>query len=260
MRAVHSLVSSVGASTLKLQKPIAQFGAVILFGIQVLRVFFQFGVRRAALVDEIYKVGVHSVLTTVLTGFFVGAIMAIQLDLQLRDFGAQSYLGGLSASVTIRNVGPVLIAFILAGKVGAFTSAELGTMQVTDQINAIRCLGVDPIRYLVVPRLLAVLAASFLLLIIGLIAAIAGGIILSTIQLGINWISFVRGIPSIVTGWSVMVGVGKSLCFGAILAVVCCYQGYHAQGGSAGVGMAVRRTAVQSLVSILVANYLLGLL
>jgi phospholipid/cholesterol/gamma-HCH transport system permease protein len=237
---------------------LSEMGAILLFGLQALKSFFRFGVRWRAVVDQMYAVGVRSLFTTVTTGLFVGAIMAIQLDLQLKDFGAQMFLGGLSASVTIRNVGPVLIAFILSGKVGAYTSAELGTMQVTDQINAIRCLGADPIRYLVVPRMLAVVVTSFLLLIVGLVMAIGGGALIASLQLGVNETSFLANIPRIVSWWSVGTGVVKSFVFGAIIAVICCYQGYHTRGGSVGVGETVKRTAVQTLVSIIVADFALS--
>ncbi len=234
---------------------VSGIGATLLFGLTGFATFFRFGVRWSAVIDQMYAVGVRSLSTTIVTGLFVGAIMSIQLDLQLRDFGAQAFLGGLSASVTIRNVGPVLIAFILSGKVGAYTSAELGTMQVTDQVNAIRCLGTDPVRYLIVPRLVAVVITSFLLLIVGLVTAIVGGALLASVQLGINWVNFVRNIPQIVTWWSVGTGVAKSFVFGAIIAVISCYQGYHARGGSIGVGRTVKTTAVQTLVAIVVADF-----
>jgi phospholipid/cholesterol/gamma-HCH transport system permease protein len=237
---------------------VSTIGATLIFGWTGVLSFARYGARPADIIDQMYKVGVRSLPTTVVVGLFVGAIMAIQLELQLRDFGAQGFLGGLSASVTLRNVGPVLIAFVLSGKVGAYTSAELGTMQITDQVNAIRCLGTDPVRYLIVPRLIAVVATSFLLLIVGLITAIAGGALIASLQLGINSVNYVSNIPTIVTWWSVGTGVMKSFCFGAIIAVVCCYQGYNARGGSSGVGEAVRRTSVQSLVCIVVANFALS--
>src|SRR5688572_5132905 len=104
-----------------------EIGAMALFAGEAARTLVRHGVRFSQIVDQMYAVGVRSFSTTVVAGAFVGAIMAIQINLQLRDFGAQAFLGGLSTSVTIRNVGPVLIAFILSGKVGAYTSAELGT-------------------------------------------------------------------------------------------------------------------------------------
>jgi phospholipid/cholesterol/gamma-HCH transport system permease protein len=184
--------------------------------------------------------------------------MAIQIHLQLKDFGAQAFLGGLSASVTIRNVGPLLIAFILSGKVGAYTTAELGTMQVTDQISAIRCLGMDPLRYLVAPRFLAVVISSFLLLIIGLMTAIGGGALIASLDLGVNTLSYVQNIPTIVTGWSVGTGVLKSFIYGGIIASVSCYRGYTASNGASGVGDNVKAASVQTLVTIIIADFALS--
>lgn len=244
--------------TVPLAGSFSTIGATVLFSLSGLAELMRHGVRSRQVIDQMYAVGVKSFSTTVTTGLFVGAILAIQLDLQLKDFGAEGFLGGLSASVILRNVGPVLIAFILSGKVGAYTSAELATMQVTDQVDAIRCLGMDPVRYLIVPRLLAVVFASFLLLIVGLLTALAGGALISAWVLDVNATAFARNIPQIVNGWSIGLGVVKSLVFGAILGSIACYQGYHARGGAQGVGRAVRQTAVQTLVWIVVADFALS--
>ena len=235
-------------------------GKRIRFATAALSELFRSGFTPAAVMEQIYLVGVRSVATTLLCGLFVGAIIAIQIYLQLRDFGAQVFLGGLTASVTIRNVGPVLIAFILSGKVGAYTTAELGTMQVTDQLNAIRCLGIDPIRYLIVPRLVAVTLSSFLLLTIGMMCAIAGGILISQLQLGVNPVHYVHAMPQIVGGASVALGLIKSFVFGLLIGLIACYHGYHAEGGSAGVGRQVRRAAVECLSVIIVADFIISYL
>ncbi len=233
---------------------VTSFGNCLLFGARALRAMGR-GVSVANVLEQMYTVGVRSLSTTVATGLFVGAIMAIQINLQLKDFGAQSFLGGLTTSVTLRNVGPVLIAFILSGKVGAYASAELGTMQVTDQINAIRCLGADPIRYLIVPRLLAVVFSSFLLLVVGLMVSLAGALVIAHFQLNVNYLSFLENIPHIVTWSSVVMGVAKSFIFGGLIGWIACYGGYTASGGAAGVGEAVKKTAVSTLIAIIIADY-----
>lgn len=240
------------------QRMTLEIGRTSLFAMEVARLLLRHGTPFRGLVLQMYVVGVRSISTTVATGFFVGAIMAIQIHLQLRDFGAQAFLGGLSASVTIRNVGPLLIAFILSGKVGAYTTAELGTMQVTDQISAIRCLGMDPMRYLVAPRFLAVVLSSFLLLIIGLMTAIGGGALIASVDLGVNTLNYVQNIPTIVTGWSVATGVFKSFVYGAIIAAVSCYRGYNTANGASGVGENVKAASVQTLVTIIVADFALS--
>lgn len=243
----------------RLLGPIAELGALALFSSQALRLFVRRGVDWRQVVDQMYAVGVRSISTTTVTGLFVGAIMAVQINLELRDFGAQGALGGLATSVTIRTVGPVLIAFILSGKVGAYTSAELGTMRVTDQMDALRCLGTDPVQYLILPRLIAVVLSSFCLLIVGLMMTIAGGVLVSALQLSINPTNYTEAIPRFVTGFSVWLGVVKSFCFGTVIAVLACYRGYTATGGAVGVGRTVKATAVQTLVAIIVIDYLLTL-
>lgn len=236
---------------------IAKIGDCLTFGARAFRATFR-GVSVSGVLEQMHTVGVRSLSTTIATGLFVGAIMAIQINLQLRDFGAQSFLGGLTTSVTLRNVGPVLIAFILSGKVGAYTSAELGTMQVTDQINAIRCLGADPIRYLIVPRLLAVVLSSFLLLVVGLMVSLGGALLLSHVQLGVNFLNFLANVPVIVSWSSVAMGVFKSFVFGGLIGLIACYRGYTATGGAAGVGEAVKSTAVTTLLSIILADYFIS--
>jgi phospholipid/cholesterol/gamma-HCH transport system permease protein len=230
-------------------------GAAFMFSLDALRALLRAGIRPAQIVDQVYRVGVKSFPTTFLAGGFVGAILAVQINLQLRDFGAQGFLGGLSTSTTIRDLGPVLIAFILSGKVGAFTSAELATMKVTEQMDAIRCLGADPLEYLIVPRMVAVVISSFLLLIVGLMMTVGGGMLLSDLTLGVNTIAYLSNIARVVTWWSVGMGIFKSFVFGNLIAVISCYQGYHAEGGARGVGDAVRRTSVQTLLSIIIVNF-----
>lgn len=240
-----------------MRRAIAELGESLIFARDSLRALSK-GVSWEAVLDQMYSVGVRSVSTTVTTGLFVGAIMAIQIQLQLRDFGAESFLGGLTTSVTLRNVGPVLIAFILSGKVGAYTSAELGTMGVTDQINAIRCLGADPLRTLVAPRLVAVVLSSFLLLVVGLMVSLFGALAIAHFHLGVNYLSFIGNVPRIVTLESVSLGVTKSFFFGGLIGWIACYRGYRATGGAAGVGVAVRGTAVTTLLAIIVADYALS--
>lgn len=234
---------------------LTEIGSVVLFAMTCLKIFLTKGVKPKAVVLQMYSVGVQSFLTTVTAGLFVGAIMAIQINLQLRDFGAQSFLGGLNTSTTIRNVGPVLIAFLLSGKVGAYTSAELGTMQITDQLNAIRCLGTDPIEYIILPRLIAVIISSFLLLIVGLMLTILGGVAMSSVSLGVNPLAYIENIPHFVSLWSVGIGFMKSFCFGLVIGIISCYKGYTARGGAIGVGDSVKSTAVMTLVTIIILDF-----
>lgn len=209
--------------------------------------------------EQILTITAQSFATTALAGFFVGAIMTVQFTLQVKEFGALGYLGGLATSGTIREVGPLLIAFMLSGKVGAFTSAELGTMRVTEQIDAIRCLGANPIQEIVLPRFIGIIVSSFFLLAAGLFMSVFGGMVLGLFFTGINPQEYIRHIPTIVAWPSVAGGLFKCLVFAVILAVICTYKGYTASGGAKGVGRAVIATAVSTMVGIVVADWFTSL-
>ncbi|MBI1859682.1 MAG: ABC transporter permease [Deltaproteobacteria bacterium] len=244
--------------TENLKSKVENFGAVLRFGFQALRLVATEGVPPRLLTEQLFECGVKAIPTTLVSGFFVGAIMAIQIELQLRNFGAEGAVGGVATSVTIRNVGPVLIGFILVGKVGALTTAVLGTMRVTDQIDALTCLGVDPIRMLVAPRLIAAIISCFLLLTIGLIVSVGGGSALAWLNFGTNPWHYISQIPKFVSLESLLTGGFKSLAFGTLLGSVACYQGYWATGGAAGVGKMVRKAAINSLVGIIVADFFIS--
>lgn len=232
-----------------------EIGGVFTFLQSLWKLLLKKGVRISDVVNQMYEVGVHSVPITVMSGMFVGAIMAIQINEQLKDFGAQSFLGGLTTSVTIRDVGPVLIGFLLSGKVGAYTTAELGTMKVTDQIAALECLGINALEFIVLPRLVAVVFSSFLLLVIGLSLTVVGGAYFSMLALKINLQNYVNNIPQLITGASVIVGICKSFVFGLLIGVISCYKGYSTTGGAEGVGRAVKSGSVTVLVWIIIFDF-----
>jgi phospholipid/cholesterol/gamma-HCH transport system permease protein len=210
--------------------------------------------------EQVWKVTIQSLPTTAMAGFFVGAIMTVQFTMQISAFGALGYLGGLSTSATVREIGPLLIAFLLSGKVGAFTSAELGTMQVTEQIDAVRCLGANPLQEIILPRFIGIIISSFVLLAAGLMMSVFGGMLLGYFFTHINPEEYARHIPTIVNRFSVGSGLFKCLCFAIVLAAICTYKGYTARGGAKGVGRAVVSTAVMTMVGIVVMDWLTSLL
>jgi len=211
--------------------------------------------ERKEFLTQLAQTGWRSLPTTLTAGIFTGAIMAVQFHLQLKDFGAEATLGGLNTSGTLREVGPILIAFMLAGKVGAFTSAELGTMKVTDQIEAIRCLGVDPLNFLVVPRFLAVILSSIVLLAFGLFISVVGGIIAAWFVGGINPQQYLSMIPRFAVPETIVLAIAKAIIFGILMGHLCCAHGYWTTGGTQGVGRSVRKTAVQSMVAIVLSDF-----
>lgn len=232
-----------------------ELGLSLIFLKELLRTLFVTPCTRHQVIQQIWSVTQQSLLTTAMAGFFVGAIMTVQFTLQVKEFGALGYLGGLSTSATIREIGPLLIAFMLSGKVGAFTSAELGTMKVTEQIDAIRCLGANPIQEIILPRFIGIIVSSFFLLGAGLVMSVGGGLLLGVLFSGIEAEEFLRHVPTIVSLPSVVMGLVKCFVFALILASICTFKGYTTTGGAKGVGRAVVNTAVATMVSIVIADW-----
>lgn len=233
-----------------------EIGGGVLFFWQVLQTLIYRPCTRRDFFEQTWKVIAQSLLTTGMAGFFVGAIMCVQFTMQMKEFGALGFLGGLATSGTIREVGPLLIAFMLAGKVGAFTSAELGTMRVTEQIDAIRCLGADPLQEIILPRFLAIIVSSFFLLAVGLLMSIGGGMLMGSLFAGVNIEEYLRHVPTIVTWTSIVSGLVKCFAFALLLSTICTYKGFTASGGAKGVGRSVVNTAVSTMVGIVVADWL----
>lgn len=238
---------------------IEDLGGCLMFVNEVVVTAFRSPCTFEGVCEQIWKVTMQSLPTTAMAGFFVGAIMTVQFTMQITAFGALGYLGGLSTSATVREVGPLLIAFLLSGKVGAFTSAELGTMQVTEQIDAVRCLGANPIQEIILPRFIGIIISSFLLLAAGLVMSIFGGMLLGLLFSHINPEEYVRHIPTIVNRFSVGSGMFKCFMFAIVLASICTYKGYTTRGGAKGVGRAVVSTAVLTMVGIVVMDWLTSL-
>lgn len=233
-----------------------EIGAEVLFLKEIIRTLFKNPCRPHLIYEQIWHVTMESFATTAMAGFFVGAIMTVQFTMQMKEFGALGYLGGLATSGTIREVGPLLIAFMLSGKVGAFTSAELGTMKVTEQIDAIRCLGANPIQEIILPRFIGIVISAFFLLALGLLMSILGGMFLGYVFAGVNPEEYTRHIPTILAWPSVISGLVKCFCFAIVLATICTYKGYTTTGGAKGVGRSVVSTAVSTMICIVVFDWL----
>lgn len=237
-----------------------ELGGVVLFVRDLSNTYWRYRCSFSRVCEQIVKVTEQSMATTAMAGFFVGAIMTIQFTLQVKQFGALGYLGGLATSGTVREVGPLLIAFMLSGKVGAFTSAELGTMRVTEQIDAIRCLGANPLQEIILPRFFGIIVSSFVLLSAGLLMSIAGGLLMGLLFSGINPEEYLRHVPSIVSAPSILSGLFKCFVFALVLASICTYKGYTTSGGAKGVGRSVVSTAVATMVGIVIADWFTSLL
>lgn len=232
-----------------------EVGGLFLFTREVKRTWLRsFGSNLPLVIEQISSVGLRSLATVCFAGFFVGAILVIQFQLMLSKYDAISILGGLNTSACVREVGPLIISFLLAGKVGAYTAAELGTMRVTEQIDAIRCLGTNPLQYLVVPRFIAIVVCSLLLLVFGLLVGIVGSMFVASLLYNINPLQYLQAVPRFTSPWTVFCGVFKSFIYGTIVAAVSTFKGYNATGGAKGVGIAVTQCAVYTNLLIVFAN------
>jgi phospholipid/cholesterol/gamma-HCH transport system permease protein len=235
---------------------LTEVGGIFLFFMQIMKTLFSTRGNLRPIVAQVAYVSIRSLPTVAFAGVFVGAILVLQFNQILAQYDAQIMLGGLNTSAVVREVGPLIISFLLAGKIGAFTAAELGTMRVTEQIDAIQCLGTNPIQYLVVPRFVGIIASSLILLVIGLMISVAGAMFVASMACGINFLQFAESIPRFTSMSTVAGGMFKSVVYGTIVAGVACYKGYSASGGARGVGKAVTLAAVYTNLYIVIANYL----
>ncbi len=205
-------------------------------------------------------IGVRSVPVIMITGAFVGMTLAIQAYDQLKSMGMEEHLGVLINISVVKELGPVLAAVMLAGRIGGALTAELGTMNVTEQIDAVRSMGTDPIRYLVAPRVLACLLLTPVLIIYADLLGILGGYLVSVIQKDINSKAYWSFSASAVELWDVTIGVVKGFFFGAAIASISCYKGFTCKEGAHGVGQACTEAFVVSFISILALNLALAMI
>jgi phospholipid/cholesterol/gamma-HCH transport system permease protein len=206
---------------------------------------------------NLYKVGVKSTPIVVVTALLTGAIMLIQSGALVAQFDAYGLLGWGTGFATLREVGPIMIGLMFSGRVGANNTAELGTMKVTEQIDALRALAIDPITYLLVPRFIAIVSMMFLLTIVGDLTALIGGAITGKVLLDVSPLLFYSSIAEYLKLEDLTSGLYKSIAFGVAIAVVSCHYGMSTSGGAVGVGRSVNNSVVASAVLIFVLDYIM---
>jgi phospholipid/cholesterol/gamma-HCH transport system permease protein len=207
--------------------------------------------------NQMLAIGVKSVPVVMITGAFVGMVLAIQAYDQLAGLGIEEHLGVLINLSVVKELGPVLAAIMLAGRVGGALTAELGTMNVTEQILAVRSMGTNPVQYLVAPRLIACLLLTPFLIIYADVLGIIGGYLISVPYMGINSKAYWSLSASGVELWDITIGVVKGFFFGAAIAGVSCYKGFHCKEGAHGVGQACTEGFVGSFIFILALDFVL---
>jgi phospholipid/cholesterol/gamma-HCH transport system permease protein len=210
--------------------------------------------------EQARRIGVQSLPLVIITSVFTGAVTAVQAAYQLREFVPKIYLGTAIYKSVVIELGPVLTALVVGGRVSASIAAELGTMRVTEQIDAMDAMAIDPVRYLTMPRLVAAVVMLPVLTVFADILAIGGGFFVSNASLDISPTTFVQGMKLLFFARDVIGGLIKACVFGGIIALMGCAAGLRTRGGAVGVGASATRAVVASCVLILVGDYVLAVL
>jgi len=232
-------------------------GRLMLLFIQAVRWAFVPPLRLGLIFKQMEFVGVKSTWVVLLTGAFTGGVLALQTYHGFVMFSAESLVGATVALSMTRELGPVLTSLMVTARAGSAMAAELGTMRVTEQIDALSVMAVNPVKYLVVPRILASLAMLPILTVLSDFIGVVGGYVVGVYLLQINPGSFMSNLYDIVTLDDIFNGLIKSVVFGLILSTISCYKGFNTTGGAEGVGRATTEAVVLSSITILVSDYFL---
>ena len=247
----------LGKKTLAL---IREMGAVIIFFGQTLRWTFSSPFYLRNLLKQMEQIGVNSVPVVLTTAISTGMVLALQSYTGFKRFGAQSLIGAVVSLSMTRELGPVLTGLMVAGRAGASMAAELGTMRVTEQIDALYTLATNPMKYLVVPRFLASTIMMFFLSALGMYIGILGGYFVGVKVLGTNPVTYINQSINNTEVSDIWYGLIKSLIFGAVVGLIGCYKGFNTEGGAEGVGKATTGAVVVSCMLILILDYFLSAL
>jgi len=251
---VLSFVDAIGSTTLSLCDRLGRF---VLFLIKALQTFFTTKLKYHKTFVQMRRIGVDSLTIAVLTGTFTGMVLALQSYIGFQRVGGEQFIGSIVALGMIRELGPVLTALMVTGRAGSAITAELGTMNITEQIDALKTLRINPFQYLIIPRILGGTLILPFLTLFAMICGIIGGYAICVHVLGLSPEDFINNIKGYVEITDIRDGLIKALFFGFILTWVGTYQGFKASGGARGVGQSTTQSVVTSSIMILISNYFL---
>ena len=234
---------------------LAESGRVMIFSGKIFIWTFRPPLDVRNLLKQVEEVGIKSIPVVLITGAFTGMVLALQSYTGFKRFNAEAFVGTVVALSMTRELGPVLSGLMVSGRVGSAMAAELGTMQVTEQIDALYTLATNPIKYLIVPRFLAAVIIMPILTLFADVVGILGGYLVSVNLLGSNPTIYIRRTFDYLDLEDIYTGLFKAVVFGMIIATIGCYQGFHTEGGAEGVGKATTKAVVMSSLLILIANY-----
>ncbi len=251
-----AFLEGIGSFVLKRME---EFGTIILLYWETMRRTFH-KPRPGQIIKQMSHLGVDSLSIASLTLLFTGVVLTLQTAHEFIRFGAQSTVGGVVSIAIGRELGPVLVGVVCAGRVGSAITAEISTMKVTEQIDALRVMAVNPVEYLIVPRMLACMIVVPILTMFGDLVGVFGGWLIAVYYSGISSYTFMHSIDMFATVFDLTGGMLKAVFFGNVIAVLGCYYGLHCPDGAEGVGKATTRTVVTSIVVIFILNALLTFL
>ena len=232
--------------------------AAIFLGGQVTIHLLRGKIHRRNTLEQMAVVGPDSLFIALLTAVFVGAVFTIQVAREFITFGAGNLVGGVLAVALTRELSPVLTAVVIAGRVGSAFAAEIGTMRVTEQIDALFMLKTDPVDYLVIPRLLACLLMMPILTLLSLVTGMLGGLIIATNIYNLSDTQFLDSARNFLGSWDIISAMIKACCFGVLIAVIGCSWGLTTTGGAKGVGQSTTTAVVTALLIIFISNFFLS--
>lgn len=243
-----------------IEKPVAGLGRIFLLLFSTLKAIVSPPPDIRIIVRQMLEIGVNSLPVVLITAVFTGMVLALQSFTGFKRFGAEGLVGTVVALSMTRELGPVLAALIVTGRAGASMAAELGTMRVTEQIDALEAMGTNPVKYLVAPRFLSGLIMLPALTVVTDIVGIIGGYMVSVMMLGTNSNTYLRATWDYLKMQDIYSGLLKACFFGAAFTLISCYKGFYTKGGAEGVGRATTGAVVYSSMTILIGDYFLSAL
>lgn len=232
-------------------------GKVSIFTARSIKAIFQPPYYFRQIINNLYNIGFLSIPVVAMTAIFTGAVLALQSYTGFSRFNAESSISAVVALSITRELGPVLAGLMISGRVGAAISAEIGSMRVTEQIDALQTLSTDPYKFLIAPRIIAAVIALPFLVLIADIIGITGGYLIAVHKLGFNPTTYLKNTFEYLQPIDVISGLIKATIFGLIVSVMGCYNGFHSDKGAQGVGFATTQAVVMGSILILFANYFL---
>lgn len=239
------------------EEALEYLGGLTDLAIQTIQQFVRGPIDREVVVAQFDQIGVRSISIVAITSLFIGMVLALQTAYSLSDFGGSLFIGKVVSLSLIRELAPVLMALMVGGRVGAGIAAELGTMKVTEQIDALRALATNPVRKLVVPRVLATTVMMPLLTLLACFIGILGGLIIAVGSLHLSSNFYIRSVIETVKYNDLGSGVGKTFFFGFAIGLIACFNGLSTTGGADGVGRSTTATVVTASITVLILDFFL---